>query len=199
LEWTKLSDLTKDPKYGKLAQRAEEVLLEPQPKSAELFPGLIGTEIDIVTGNFQLGTASWGGGADSFYEYLLKMYLYDTHAFLKYKDRWVQAADSTMKHLASRPEGHHNITFLGQYDGKAGVLLPESGHMACFAGGNFLLGGLALDDSSYTTFGLVSESNCTLYQLLTCTGTGKWLSSHLCLHQDTDRSRRVQMDTIRVQ
>jgi mannosyl-oligosaccharide alpha-1,2-mannosidase len=157
LEWTKLSDLAQEPRYAKLAQDAEEFLLNPKPIGAEPFPGLVGTEVDIITGHFQPGILSWGGSSDSFYEYLLKMYLYDTQAFLKYKERWIRAADSSMKHLASSPAGHPNITFLGQYDTKAGVFVPSSGHMECFAGGNFLLGGSILNETKYTDFGLVSD------------------------------------------
>lgn len=127
-----------------------------------MFPGLVGTELDILTGKFQIGTASWGGGADSFYEYLLKTYMYDTRNFIRYKERWVKAADSTMEHLASNPEGYPDITFLGQYDGKSGLFIPESGHMACFAAGNFLLGGLVLNSSRYTDFGLVSDNTFAL-------------------------------------
>jgi mannosyl-oligosaccharide alpha-1,2-mannosidase len=157
LEWTKLSDLTKDQRYAKLAQNAEDYLLDPQPQAAEPFPGLVGTEIDIVTGQFQPGVASWGGSSDSFYEYLLKIYMLDPQTFLKYKERWILAADSTIKYLASSPEEHPDITFLGQYNGTSGVFVPESGHMECFAGGNFLLGGMALNETKYADFGLVSR------------------------------------------
>lgn len=153
--------MTKDPKYAQLAQKSEEVLLDPQPKTAEPFPGLIGTEVDVRTGLFQPGMASWGGSSDSFYEYLLKIYMYDTGAFATYKDRWIQAADSTIKHLASTPAGHPDITFLGQHDGKIGKLVPISGHMECFAGGNFLLGGFVLNETRYVDFGLVSIVSVT--------------------------------------
>lgn len=152
----KLSDLTKDPKYAQLGQQAENVLLDPQPKTAEPFPGLVGTVVDVRTGLFEPGIASWGGSSDSFYEYLLKTYMYDTGTFSRYKERWIQAAESTIKHLASSPAGHPDITFLGQHDGEIGELVPISGHMECFAGGNFILGGFVLNETRYTDFGLVS-------------------------------------------
>jgi mannosyl-oligosaccharide alpha-1,2-mannosidase len=188
LEWTKLSDLTKDSRYGNLTQKAEDVLLDPRPKSAEPFPGLVGTHVDIVTGQFQPGVSSWGGSSDSFYEYLLKIYLYDTKMFSKYRERWVAAADSTIDHLASTPVGHPDITFLGQYDAQAGVFIPLSGHMECFAGGNFLLGGLALEEQRYTNFGLVSKRIYASRHLLTCVEINQRLSSHLHLHKDGNRA-----------
>lgn len=61
-----------------------------------------------------------------------------------------------MSHLASVPQGNSNLTFLGQYDHASGQLLPLAGHLDCFAGGNFLLGGQVLRDPRLTTFGLVS-------------------------------------------
>jgi mannosyl-oligosaccharide alpha-1,2-mannosidase len=154
----KLTELTKISKFGALSQNAEKYLLNPRPPAAEAFPGIVGSEVNIVTGEFQSSSASWGGSSDSFYEYLLKIYLYDARAFVRYKDRWVTAANSTITHLASNPKGYPDITFLGRYDGVSGMLVPESGHMECFAGGNFMLGGLALNEPTYTEFGLVSGS-----------------------------------------
>ena len=52
LEWQRLSDLTGDPTYGSLAQKAETYLLHPEPNWAEPFPGLVGTRVNIDTGEF---------------------------------------------------------------------------------------------------------------------------------------------------
>jgi mannosyl-oligosaccharide alpha-1,2-mannosidase len=76
LEWTRLSDLTGETSYGRLAQRAEEYLLDPQPQRlAEPFPGLVGSTIAIRNGSFVDDAGGWGGGDDSFYEYLIKVRL----------------------------------------------------------------------------------------------------------------------------
>jgi len=77
LEWTRLSDLTGDEIYGQLAQRGESYLLNPKPASSEPFPGLVGTNIDLTTGQFVDAAGGWNGGDDSFYEYLIKVRLYD--------------------------------------------------------------------------------------------------------------------------
>ena len=172
LEWTRLSDLLNDKKYTEMAQKAESYLLAPQPPEAEPFPGLVGQDINVTSGLFINTAGSWGGSADSFYEYLIKMYVYDPARFGKYKDRWVLAADSTMKYLASHPSSRPDLTFLAKFNGKR--IIPESGHckferylsrslgpisylsVALFAGGNFLLGGQVLGESKYTKFGLVS-------------------------------------------
>jgi mannosyl-oligosaccharide alpha-1,2-mannosidase len=51
--------------------------------------GLVGSNINISNGHFTDGAVSWNGGDDSFYEYLIKMYVYDPKRFKSYKDRWV--------------------------------------------------------------------------------------------------------------
>ena len=160
LEWSRLSDLRGNKTFEDLSRSAEKHLLSPMPKEFEPFPGLVGTKLDVVTGWFKDTSGGWGGSGDSFYEYLIKMFLYDPKTFEHYKDRWVQAAESTMKHLASSPQGLPQITFLGKFADIRPI--PESGHMECFAGGNFLLAGQLLGEQKYTDFGLVSYSHCAL-------------------------------------
>lgn len=87
LEWTRLSDLTGKPVYADLAQKAQSYLLNPKPASGEPFPGMLGTNLNIRTGLFVDSYGGWGGGTDSFYEYLIKMYIYDPERFGLYKDR----------------------------------------------------------------------------------------------------------------
>jgi len=118
LEWTRLSDLTGNKTYGELAQKGESYLLNPQPPQSQPFPGLVGMNVNITTGRFQDAFGGWVGGADSFYEYLIKMYVYDTARFGKYKERWVKAADSSIANLASHPSTRPDITYLSMYNGK---------------------------------------------------------------------------------
>ncbi|KAF2668371.1 glycoside hydrolase family 47 protein [Microthyrium microscopicum] len=176
LEWTILSNLVGNSTYANLTQLAQSFLMNPTPKKAESFPGLVPTEIDIASGSFLKGTVTWGGSADSFYEYLLKMFVYDPKSFGLYRDRWVQAADSTIRYLASSPKKFPNITFIGRY-GQNGFI-PESGHMECFAGGNFILGGTVLNETRYTEFGLRLIDGCHHTYASTKTGIGpeqfKW-------------------------
>lgn len=87
LEWTRLSDITGKKIYGDLAQKGESYLLDPKPALGEPFPGLLGTNVNIRTGQFTDSSGGWGGGTDSFYEYLIKMYVYDSTRFANYRDR----------------------------------------------------------------------------------------------------------------
>lgn len=125
LEWTRLSDLTGDDKYAKLAQRGEKHILRPKG-SPEAFPGLVGYRVSTETGEFLDSQGAWGGGTDSFYEYLIKMYLYDPQEFGEYKERWVAAVDSTIKYLASQPSTREDLTFVADYNGPN--VIYRSGH-----------------------------------------------------------------------
>lgn len=158
LEWQRLSDLTGDPTYGSLAQKAESYLLHPEPNWAEPFPGLVGTRVNIDTGEFLDATGGWNGGDDSFYEYLLKMYVYDSSRFGNYSDRWTVAANSAMQHLASHPSSQPQLTFLASFVNTSFV--NASQHLTCFDGGSFLLGGQVFGKQEYIDFGLALVEGC---------------------------------------
>ncbi|KAF2092100.1 glycoside hydrolase family 47 protein [Saccharata proteae CBS 121410] len=170
LEWTRLSDLLGDDEYAELSQKAETYLLNPQPSYNEPWPGLLGTNIDIDTGMFVDATGGWIGGDDSFYEYLIKMYVYDQDRFATYKDRWILAADSTIAHLASHPSSRPDLTFLAYYNNQSLVNVSE--HLACFDGGNFILGGDVLGRQDYIDFGLALVDGCRDTYVSTATGIG---------------------------
>jgi len=168
LEWTRLSDLTNDTQYADLAQKGESYLLRPQPALGEPFPGLLGSNVQLSDGKFVDGNGGWGGGTDSFYEYLIKMYVYYPERFAEYRDRWIAAADSSIKYLVSHPTTRPELTFLAMWRGKE--LRFTSQHLACFNGGNFILGGLVLDEPAYTEFGLALVEGC--HDTYTSTETG---------------------------
>ncbi|KAF2395753.1 seven-hairpin glycosidase [Trichodelitschia bisporula] len=171
LEWTRLSDLVGDPKYANLAQRAQDFLLRPKSSfarnmpckaakpSCEVWDGLVASEVFIANGTFAPVGGSWMGGADSFYEYLIKMYVYDSRSFKFYADRWVAAAESTRKFLSSKPVTRPDLTFLAAW-APDGRLIKHSQHLACFAGGNFILGGQVLKNDDYIKYGLELVNGC---------------------------------------
>ncbi|KAG5985408.1 hypothetical protein E4U43_006068, partial [Claviceps pusilla] len=180
LEWTRLSDLSGNKTYAELVERAERYLLRPTGKP-EAWPGLIGTFVSTKNGTFLDSQGGWGGGDDSFYEYLIKMYVYDPEAYGEYKDRWVAAVDSTIDHLLSHPTSRKDLTFLSGYNGKK--TNPSSGHLASFAGGNFILGGIVLNHDKYKNIGIhLTESYYETY-LQEAAGIGpegfRWVDSAL--------------------
>lgn len=188
LEWTRLSDLTNEAEYAELVHRAESYMLNPKPESSQPWPGLTGTHLSISNGSFSNSRGGWGGYTDSFYEYLIKMYLYDPVDFAFYKDRWVAAADSTMEHLVSHPTTRDDISFLADYDGQR--IVPTSSHLASFSGGNFILGGILLGEPKYIDFGVsLAESYFETYRG-TPVGIGpegfRWVASELPVDDETN-------------
>ncbi|KAF4445821.1 hypothetical protein F53441_10466 [Fusarium austroafricanum] len=163
LEWTRLSDLTGNQTYAKLAQRAQDHLIHPKTNQPFTLPGLVGTYVKLKDGYFEDYQAGWGGGSDSYYEYLIKMYAYDPVAFAKYGESWIQAAESSMLYLASSPSTRPDLAFLGEMRGN--VLIPISSHLASVCGGSLILGGLLLQNQTFIDFGLkLSESYYDVYR-----------------------------------
>lgn len=158
LEWTRLSDLINDTQYTDLAKKGEEYLLNPKPSSSEPFPGLVGSAVNVTTGLFTNANGGWSGGTDSFYEYLIKMYVYDPDRFSTYKDRWVLAVDSTISNLTQHPDGKPWFTYTAEYASTR--LISESGHLTCFHGGNFILGGTLLARQDLIDYGLELVNGC---------------------------------------
>lgn len=116
LEWARLSHLTNDPKYARLTQTAQQFLLKPSP-GGEPFPGLIGQYLRLADGAIVDTKGGWGPESDSFYEYLIKMFIYKPSDFANYRDRWTTAADSSMQYLASRPASRPQSTLMGHFEG----------------------------------------------------------------------------------
>ncbi|RPB03274.1 seven-hairpin glycosidase [Choiromyces venosus 120613-1] len=186
-----LSKLTGNDIYGENATRAWnlltflsgtskcEVLSEILPysddlgyRSSEDWPGLPNVlGIDILGGLLILT-----GVNDRYYEYLIKAQILapkDRHANV-YGERWVKAVESTIKHLAqwSTPgKGRQRgKLFLAQW--KNGLLTSEMGHLACFAGGNFILGGKYLGRRDFVQFGLDVVDGCHETYVSTTTRIG---------------------------
>lgn len=159
LEWYRLSDLTNDTSYRELAQKAESNLISPD--QTLIYPNIVGSGLDINTGKYLDFAGGWEGGIDSFYEYLIKTYVYapTEPSTASYKDFWVGTAESTSKYLAQHPFEHPELTFISQLD-ENGTLENTMDDYACFAGGNLLLGGRYLNDSAIFDLGLAVTDSC---------------------------------------
>ena len=70
LEFGMLSDLTGDQRFRRAAEKALEGLWS---RRSEL--NLVGTHLNVRTGDWTQAESSVGAGVDSFYEYLLKTYI----------------------------------------------------------------------------------------------------------------------------
>lgn len=64
-----------------------------------------------------------------------------------------------MQFLTSHPSSRPDITFVAEYNNAKSLSLNE-GHLTCFIGGNFILGGQALARQDYIDYGLALTSGC---------------------------------------
>jgi mannosyl-oligosaccharide alpha-1,2-mannosidase len=171
LEWQRLSDITGDPSYGELAQKAESHWFN----APEVWPGLTGGLFSVQNGSVMDEYGGWTSGNDSAYEYLLKMYVYDPERYGNYSERWQAAADSTIAHLLSSPNSRPDLTMAGTFAGR--TVQNNSQQLACFIGGNFLLGSTVYDRDDYLDAGLKFSEFCANGYRYTASGIGPVLYS----------------------
>ncbi|KAK4554534.1 hypothetical protein LTR86_008388 [Recurvomyces mirabilis] len=170
LEFAKLSEITGHQLYVELAKRAEQHLVDPHPVEMMPWPGVLGSFVRVADGQLMDMKGSWGSLADSFYEYLLKAYIYDSEAYAPYLERWKLAADSTIRYIASHPYGQPQYTFLPYWEGKR--LFNAMDSLSWFAGGNFIQGGMITNNQTLVDFGLsIADTGGAMYQMTT-TGLG---------------------------
>jgi mannosyl-oligosaccharide alpha-1,2-mannosidase len=159
LEWYRLSDLTGDNSYRQLAERAEANLISPSQKL--IHPNIVGSGLNVDTGKYITIDGGWQAGIDSFYEYLIKTYVYSPGepVAAQMKNFWVGAVESTIKYLIVHPYEHQELSFITQLDVNG---TPEytMDDYACFAGGNFLLGGRYLNNQEFINYGLELTDSC---------------------------------------
>ncbi|KKY29258.1 putative class i alpha-mannosidase [Phaeomoniella chlamydospora] len=148
LEFTRISQLTKDPKYFDAIQRVYDELEKAQPTTA--IPGLWPIILDAKALTFTFNLFTLGGMADSAFEYLPKQYLLVSGRKDQYKNMYESAIEAAKNHLFFRPlvPTEKPLLFSGTakaiLDGPP-VLDPQGQHLTCFAGGMVALGAKAFD------------------------------------------------------
>ncbi|CAJ0549800.1 Ff.00g034130.m01.CDS01 [Fusarium sp. VM40] len=155
MEFTRLSQITGDPKFYDATDRVTQFLIKTQNHT--LLPGMWPLCLDFQNEQVHDNTFSLGALADSLYEYLPKM-----HALLggvdeNYQVMYRTAMDVVIKNLLYRPmlPEKNDILFSGDVrvnDNKI-ELSTESQHLTCFTGGMFALGGKLLEIEEYVNIG----------------------------------------------
>lgn len=143
LEFTRLSQLTGEPKYYDAVRRITDILVTHQNRTN--LPGLFPVLISPLREEFDGDTFTFGGMSDSLYEYLPKQYLLTGGLEDEYRTLYEGAIEPAKKHLFFRPlipqeqniliSGTVRTTTLGSIK-----LDPEGQHLTCFAGGMVALG-----------------------------------------------------------
>jgi len=131
LEYSELSNYSNDQKYLNSVMNIRNIL-QSMPRPDKLYPNYIHPK----TVKWGQKHVSVGGLGDSFYEYLIKTYLYtnkeDTVALEMYKD----ALEGIENRLVKKSPG--GLTYIGEF--KSGKTTATMAHLTCFAGGMIALG-----------------------------------------------------------
>ncbi|KAK3336077.1 glycoside hydrolase [Cercophora scortea] len=168
LEFTRLSQITGDPKYYSVIDNIKTAFERTQDTTT--LPGMWPTYIDLRNG-FQVteGTYSLGAMSDSAYEYLSKMYALLGGLDPTYEKLHVKAMETVKKHLLFRPmlpdiypAVSPDILFSGTAlsNGPTIELWPDVQHLGCFAGGMFALGGRMFHRDDHVTIGEQLARGC---------------------------------------
>ncbi|KAJ7115170.1 glycoside hydrolase [Mycena epipterygia] len=181
LEWTTLSKFTNNATYGDLALKAVEHIenLLALYSPTRFAPGLAARLIDPVSGEFDGAYISWGGGSDSYFEYLLQYARLSNTANNIFIETWKTAVDSSIKFLLrTSTVGDH---FYLADDDDEGQILHVGSHLACFFPGNWLLGGKLLKNQTIIDLALKLNDGCWNTYASTQTGVGPeafaWINS----------------------
>lgn len=167
MEFTRLSLITKDPKYFDAVQHISELFAQSQMSTK--LPGLWPVLVDAKGENLDIGKDyTLGGMADSMYEYLPKMIAILGESDNIYGQMYTRSMNAIEQQLLFRPMTPENddIIFPGtartsETAGKIEVTLETSaGHLTCFAGGMFGLGGRLISNESHVELGNKATKAC---------------------------------------
>jgi predicted alpha-1,2-mannosidase len=99
LEFGALSKITGNPIYYEAAKRG---VVEVFQRRSDL--GLVGTTIDVETGEWQNTSSHISGRIDSYYEYLFKAWI--LFGDQDFKDMWETSVEAVNRYLADERNGH---------------------------------------------------------------------------------------------
>ncbi|KAJ9055741.1 hypothetical protein DSO57_1000599 [Entomophthora muscae] len=166
MEFTRLSIITNDPKYKEAALKVYDKLNLMQKPMRGLYPVFL----NVNTGLFLTNEITFGALGDSFYEYLLKMYIMlgpnsDRH---KYLAMFKESVDG-LKSLIRR--GYGDRLYVGQID-PSGQYRQTMDHLAFFIPGMLSLGSHVTGSSDYQSLALELVESCYHAYEITSTGLG---------------------------
>ncbi|KAJ8474678.1 hypothetical protein ONZ45_g15868 [Pleurotus djamor] len=138
LEWSTLTKHTGNATYAnKAVGSLRHIATLPDP-----LPGLAAQGIDPATGKSVGAFVTWGGGSDSYFEYLIKYARLSNTDDPIFADTWATAVDSSIKTLL-RTSTVGDFLYVADFDDNRRIRHVGS-HLACFHGGNWILGPLVV-------------------------------------------------------
>ncbi|XP_022978355.1 mannosyl-oligosaccharide 1,2-alpha-mannosidase MNS3-like isoform X1 [Cucurbita maxima] len=149
LEFNYLSTVSGDPKYSVAAMKVLEHM-----KNLPKVEGLVPIYISPDTGDFIGETIRLGSRGDSYYEYLLKVWIQkgmrENNNFTYLHDMYEEAMKG-VKHLLVRKSVPNGLVFVGELPyGSNAAFSPKMDHLVCFLPGTLALGatkGMSRDEA----------------------------------------------------
>lgn len=136
LEFNYLSSLTGDPKYSVQSMKVLEHL-----KTLPKVEGLVPIYISPNNGEFSGENIRLGSRGDSYYEYLLKVWLQHRESNLTYIHDMYEEAMKGVRHLLVQKSIPNGLVFVGELPyGRNGAFSPKMDHLVCFLSGTLALG-----------------------------------------------------------
>ncbi|KAJ3407607.1 Mannosyl-oligosaccharide 1,2-alpha-mannosidase IB [Chytridiales sp. JEL 0842] len=168
LEFQYLTDVTGKKVYAEKALRIFDLL----NKSKAPQPGLYKDQLSVTDGPDTLlssgGHYSIGGMSDSFYEYLLKLWL--STGDEKYWDMYYRSAKAMGDWMYAKDKGHIYLSEKSGYN--MDFNNGQFTHLACFAGGMLAMGALASRKNNWTFhLDIAQQVTLTCFQSYNSTAT----------------------------
>lgn len=168
VEFTRLSQLTRDDKYYDATVRIKRLLQQLQDDSS--VPGLMPQMVNAHTGDSALPSYMLGSQADSAFEYLPKMLALLEGADDDYVNMTTRALDAALENLMYKPATTTKQdvllpALLSTVGGKR-TLIYKMEHLMCFAGGMYALAGKLLERKDYVdAAGKLTQGCIWLYEV----------------------------------
>ncbi|KAJ1272655.1 hypothetical protein BS78_06G220000 [Paspalum vaginatum] len=191
LEFIALSQRTGDPKYQ---QKAENVITQLQ----KIYPkdGLLPIYINPHSGTTSYSTITFGAMGDSFYEYLLKVWIQGnkTEHVKHYRQMW----ETSMEGLLSLTKKTTPSNYYYICEKNGGSLSDKMDELACFAPGMLALGasGYGGEKKSEEIMNLAKELARTCYNFYQTTPT-KLAGENYFFHAGQDMSVGTSWNILR--
>jgi mannosyl-oligosaccharide alpha-1,2-mannosidase len=163
MEFTRLSQITKDPRWYDAVARVTQVFEREQDRTR--IPGMWPVVVNARKRIFTEDNAfTLGAMADSTYEYLAKTHILLGGVEPVYKSMYEKAMAAAIKHTIYRPMTPDNadmlMTGFVRAEGSEPHLDSQLQHLACFAGGMFALGGKVFNKPEHLTIGRKITDTC---------------------------------------
>jgi hypothetical protein len=143
LELNELSRITGAPNYGEKGMKVFRVMQKARTEHG-MFPLFADSERGTSIGS----QIAFGGMGDSFYEYLLKVWLQTGRKHQWLRDMYDKAMDGMIEHVLQYSSPSH-LAYIPNYNG--GGLERKMDHLTCFMPGLLALGTVGMPDSARKT------------------------------------------------